>query len=46
MLTLRIEKSQFFLKRKIFEQDDILNNTLGAMIGFGKFIHCLYCEGK
>ena len=30
-----IETVQYFLKLGIFEPDDLLNNTIGAMIGFG-----------
>lgn len=35
LLTLLIETMQLCLKRGIFELDDILNNTLGTMIGYG-----------
>lgn len=35
--TLVIELAQLLLKRGIFETDDILNNTLGTMIGYGLF---------
>ena len=35
MVTLVIEVLQWKLGRGIFEADDILNNTLGTMIGFG-----------
>ncbi len=37
LFTVCIEVLQLVLKRGIFEPDDILNNTLGAMIGFGLF---------
>lgn len=37
LLTLGIESLQLFLKKGIFELDDILNNTIGAMIGYGCF---------
>ncbi|MGL5348688.1 MAG: VanZ family protein, partial [Peptostreptococcaceae bacterium] len=33
--TLFIETVQFISKRGIFELDDILNNTIGCMIGYG-----------
>lgn len=35
LFTLFIEFFQFILKRGIFELDDLFNNTLGCMIGFG-----------
>lgn len=34
-LTLLIEGTQLLLKRGIFEPDDLLGNTVGAMIGYG-----------
>lgn len=40
-LTLFIECSQLLLKRGVFEPDDLLGNTVGAMIGYG-----LFCFGK
>lgn len=40
-LTLFIECSQLLLKRGVFEPDDLLGNTVGAMIGYG-----LFCLGK
>lgn len=40
-LTLLIEILQLLLKRGIFEPDDILGNTVGAMIGYG-----VYCLGR
>ncbi|MBQ6837143.1 MAG: VanZ family protein, partial [Clostridia bacterium] len=35
VFTSLIETVQYFLKLGIFEPDDLLNNTIGAMIGFG-----------
>lgn len=37
LLTLGIETLQLLLKRGIFELDDILNNTIGTMVGYGCF---------
>jgi len=37
LLTLGIETLQLLLRRGVFELDDILNNTTGAMIGYGCF---------
>lgn len=37
LLTLGIETLQLLLKRGVFELDDILNNTIGATIGYGCF---------
>lgn len=37
LLTLGIETLQFFLKRGIFDLDDMFNNTIGTMIGYGCF---------
>lgn len=34
-LTVLIEVSQYISKRGIFELDDIINNALGCMIGYG-----------
>ncbi len=34
-LTLLIEGVQYVFRRGIFEMDDIINNTVGTMIGFG-----------
>ena len=48
LFTLLIETTQLITHRGIFEMDDILNNTLGCMIGFGLFIlsHTLYQKAK
>lgn len=35
LLTLFIEVTQLITGRGVFEADDIINNTLGAMIGYG-----------
>lgn len=35
--TLLIESLQFLLQRGIFETDDLINNVLGTMIGYGFF---------
>lgn len=40
-VTCFIEIAQLFLKRGVFEQDDLLGNTVGVMIGYG-----LYRLGK
>jgi glycopeptide antibiotics resistance protein len=37
LLTTLIETLQILLRRGIFELDDIFNNTVGAMIGYGCF---------
>ncbi|MCD8028515.1 MAG: VanZ family protein, partial [Erysipelotrichaceae bacterium] len=44
LLTLFIETSQLISHRGIFEADDILNNLVGGMIGYGLFtlFHYLY----
>ncbi|MCD7894980.1 MAG: VanZ family protein [Erysipelotrichaceae bacterium] len=44
VFTLLIETSQLVSHRGIFEADDILNNLLGGMIGYGLFtlFHYLY----
>ncbi|MGN0350319.1 MAG: VanZ family protein [Roseburia sp.] len=41
-LTLFIEVTQLLLKRGIFELDDIFDNLLGTMIGYGIFAICVY----
>ena len=33
-----IEMTQFILKRGHFELDDLMNNTLGALIGYGIYV--------
>lgn len=38
ILTVCIEVLQLVLKRGIFELDDIFNNTLGTMIGYGCYV--------
>lgn len=42
IFTLGIETIQLLLKRGIFELDDILNNTVGTMIGYGCFAICMF----
>ncbi|MCD7950053.1 MAG: VanZ family protein [Erysipelotrichaceae bacterium] len=44
LFTLLIETSQLISHRGIFEADDILNNLVGGMIGYGLFtlLHYLY----
>lgn len=37
LFTLGIETLQLYLKKGIFELDDIVNNTIGCMIGYGCF---------
>ncbi|RDU23664.1 VanZ family protein [Anaerosacchariphilus polymeriproducens] len=37
LFTLLIETSQLLLKRGIFEVDDLFDNTIGTMIGYGCF---------
>lgn len=37
LFTFIIEALQFFLRRGIFELDDIFDNAIGAMIGYGCF---------
>lgn len=48
LFTILIETTQLITHRGIFEMDDILNNTLGCMIGFGLFIlgHTLFQKAK
>lgn len=41
-MTLLIEGIQLFAKQGIFEVDDILDNTLGAMIGYGIYVLLRY----
>ena len=36
-MTLAIETLQLVAKRGVFEADDIINNTLGAVVGYGLF---------
>ena len=38
LLTVMIESIQLVMKRGIFEMDDILNNFVGAMIGYGCYV--------
>ena len=40
LVTLVIEIGQLIGQRGVFECDDILNNTIGGMIGFGLFAIC------
>ena len=40
LVTLVIEIGQLIGRRGVFECDDILNNTVGGMIGFGLFSIC------
>lgn len=46
--TLLIESAQLILKRGIFEVDDIFNNLLGTMIGYGiyRLLHDAYSRRK
>lgn len=46
LLTILIEVSQYISKRGIFEVDDIINNTLGCMIGYGiwQLGYFIYCK--
>lgn len=48
LLTVLIEVSQYISKRGIFELDDIINNTLGCMIGYGIWAlgYFIYCKLK
>ena len=39
-LTIVIELTQQLTKRGMFEWDDVLNNTIGTMIGYGIFMIC------
>lgn len=41
-MTLFIESMQFWGQQGIFELDDILDNTLGAMIGYGIYVLLCY----
>ena len=40
LVTFVIENGQLIGQRGVFECDDILNNTIGGMIGFGLFAIC------
>lgn len=42
LFTLGIELVQLLLNMGIFECDDILNNVLGTMIGYGFFVICKF----
>lgn len=42
VFSLLIEYMQLFLRRGIFELDDIMGNTVGAMIGYGLFAAGLF----
>ena len=39
-VTVMIEILQHLTQRGVFEWDDVLNNTVGAMIGYGLFVIC------
>lgn len=41
-MTILIEGIQLIAKRGIFEADDLLDNTLGAMIGYGMYVLLRY----
>lgn len=41
-VTLFIETSQLFLKRGVFEIDDLIGNTVGTMIGYGMY-YLIFC---
>ena len=42
VFTVLIEVLQLILRRGIFELDDLMNNTVGAMIGYGCYCIVLY----
>lgn len=44
--TLVIELTQLILKRGIFEVDDLINNTLGTIIGYGFFLLADYLSAR
>ncbi len=44
--SLLIECGQLFLRRGIFEADDIMGNTVGAMIGYGLFALGAFLVGR
>lgn len=44
--SLLIECIQLFLRRGIFESDDIMGNTVGTMIGYGLFAIGLFAVGR
>ncbi len=46
MFSLTIEMTQLITKRGMCEADDLLNNTLGCMIGFGLYYLCRYIYYK
>lgn len=43
--SLAIELTQFFMRRGLFEFDDLIGNTLGVIIGIGIY-YLLKCLGK
>lgn len=44
--SLLIEIVQYITARGLFDVDDLFNNTLGTMIGYGFLMVCLSCFGK
>ncbi len=42
LFTVLIEVSQLILKRGMFELDDLLDNTVGTMIGYGLYVLLMY----
>lgn len=42
---LAIELTQFYMRRGLFEFDDLIGNTLGVIIGVGIY-HLMKCLGK
>lgn len=44
--SMLIECIQLFLRRGIFESDDIMGNTVGTMIGYGLFAIGLFAAGR
>lgn len=45
-ITVLIELTQQLTRRGMFEWDDVLNNTVGAMIGYGLFAICYLIGSK
>ena len=46
VFTLFIECTQLILKRGIFETDDLINNTLGVLIGYGFYRLAEYIKAR
>ncbi|MCO7125805.1 VanZ family protein [Sporolactobacillus shoreicorticis] len=45
-ISLFIELCQYFFAERIFDIDDVLLNTIGAMIGWGCYVLIRFCRHK